>query len=790
MQCGYCQSGQIMAAAALLEGQARADRRRHRRRAERQHLPLRHLPADPRRRPPRGRTDAEAASMSATPASTRRAFLRDVGARPRGGLVIAFYVPAAAAWRRAGRRTPPPPSRCPIPTRSCASAPTTPSPCCSRTRRWARASGPALPMLIAEELDADWSKISVEHAPAAPAYAHTVFGMQMTGGSTSTWSEFDRYRQVGAHGARRCWSRPRPQQLERAGRATAAPRTGVVIAGTRRAALRRARRGGGEAAAADRGRRSRTPKDWKIIGKPTSASTTPEKITGRAQFGIDVQFPGLLTAVVARPPVFGGKVKRFDGARGARRCPACAVVQVPRGVAVVADHFWAAKLGRDALEVEWDSGRRRRARHRRRCARTYRAAGRASPGAVDGQGRGDRRGGAGDGGEGGRGRVRRAVPRARADGAAQLHGADRRGQVRDLDRHPVPDRRPAGRGEDHRPQARAGRDPHAVPRRRLRPARHARRPTSCARRCRWPRPPGCRSRWCGRARTTCAAATTGRRTCTACRSASTPRALPIAWQHVIVGQSILAGTPFEAIMIKDGIDATSVEGVADSPYLTDVPEPPRGAALAEAAGSRCCGGARSATPHRLRHGDLVDELAHAAGQGSARVPARACSRTSAPPRRARTWPPRRPAGARRCRRAARAASRCTSRSAASSRRWRRCRSTTGASACTAWSARSTAARRSTRRASRRRCERRVAFGLAAALYGELTCSEGRVQQSNFHDYQVLRMHEMPEVEVHIVPSTEKPGGVGEPGVPPIAPAVANAVFARHRPAAAAAAAPA
>ena len=56
----------------------------------------------------------------------------------------------------------------------------------------------ALPMLIAEELDADWSKIKVEHAPAAPAYAHTAFGMQMTGGSTRTWSEFDRYRQAGA----------------------------------------------------------------------------------------------------------------------------------------------------------------------------------------------------------------------------------------------------------------------------------------------------------------------------------------------------------------------------------------------------------------------------------------------------------------------------------------------------------------------------------------------------------------------------------------------------------------
>jgi isoquinoline 1-oxidoreductase beta subunit len=71
----------------------------------------------------------------------------------------------------------------------------------------------------------------------------------------------------------------------------------------------------------------------------------------------------------------------------------------------------------------------------------------------------------------------------------------------------------------------------------------------------------------------------------------------------------------------------------------------------------------------------------------------------------------------------------------------------------------------------------IVYGLTAALYGELTIDEGRVQQSNFHDYPVLRMNEMPEVEVHIVESSEHPTGVGEPGVPPIAPAVTNALFA-------------
>ena len=71
----------------------------------------------------------------------------------------------------------------------------------------------------------------------------------------------------------------------------------------------------------------------------------------------------------------------------------------------------------------------------------------------------------------------------------------------------------------------------------------------------------------------------------------------------------------------------------------------------------------------------------------------------------------------------------------------------------------------------------IVFGLTAALYGEITFENGRVQQRNFHDYPMLRMNEMPVVEVHIVPSTDKMGGVGEPGVPPVAPAVANAIFA-------------
>ena len=78
---------------------------------------------------------------------------------------------------------------------------------------------------------------------------------------------------------------------------------------------------------------------------------------------------------------------------------------------------------------------------------------------------------------------------------------------------------------------------------------------------------------------------------------------------------------------------------------------------------------------------------------------------------------------------------------------------------------------------KRQMESAIVFGLSAALYGSITLKDGKVEQSNFHDYPVLRINEMPKVEVHILASSEAPGGVGEPGLPPLAPAVVNAVFA-------------
>ena len=309
---------------------------------------------------------------------TRREFLK-TAALSTAGLVVAFYVPLRGRFAHAAEAPPAGPAKLAPANAFLRIAPDDTITVLLAHSEMGQGIWTSLPMLIAEELDADWSKFRVEHAPAAPAYAHTACGIQATGGSSTTPSEFDRYRQVGA-AARALLVQAAAQRL---GVAPADCRTenGTVVAGGQRL------RYGELAEEAARLPMPATvtlkdPKDWKVIGQPTRRLDTPEKIDGRAVFGLDVRFDGLLTAVVERSPVFGGKVKSFD-ATAARAVPGVRkVVQVPSGVAVVADHFWAAKQGREALKIEWDLGAgatldsgamlaefRRLAAHARRAAR-------------------------------------------------------------------------------------------------------------------------------------------------------------------------------------------------------------------------------------------------------------------------------------------------------------------------------------------------------------------------------------------------------------------------------------
>jgi isoquinoline 1-oxidoreductase beta subunit len=629
-----------------------------------------------------------------------------------------------------------------------------------------------LPMLIAEELDADWSKIRVEHAPAAPVYAHTAYGMQMTGGSTTTWSEFDRYRQVGALARALVVS----AAAQRFGVEPAACRTdnGVVRCGERSARYGEL----AEAAAKLEAPSSVTLKDpaqWKLIGKPTRRLDTPEKITGRASFGMDVQFEGLLTAVVARAPAFGGKVKSFDAAR-ARAVPGVRdVVQVPSGVAVVADHFWAARLGRDALSVEWDLGPGATLDSDRLREEFRRLA--ATPGAVAAT--------AGDA----------AGALTRADNVLEAEYAVPYLAHAPMEPENCTVRIDAGKCEiwtgtqfqtmDQKLAAGiTGLAPEQVEihtqflgggfGRRATPAsdfvseavhvaKAAGRPVKTV----WTREDDVRGGYYRPAFLHRVKVSQG------------AEGLPMAWSHAIVGQSIAAGTPFEQAMVKDGVDATSVEGVADSPYLGEIVDhrvelhSPRTAIpvlwwrsvghthtafamesmideLAAAAGRDPVEYRRTLLAKHSRHLGVLNLAAEKAGWGSA-----------LPGGRARGVAVHESFGS--------YVAQVAEVSVASGRiRVHRvvCAIDCGIAVNPA--------------GIEAQVESAVAFGLTAALHGRLDIRDGRPQQSNFHDYAVLRLNEMPRVETHIVPSREKPGGVGEPGVPPIAPAVANALFALTR----------
>ena len=209
----------------------------------------------------------------------------------------------------------------------------------------------SLAMILAEELDADWTKVHYEPAPADFAK----YGRQSTGGSSSVRGDYAGLRKAGAaaremliQAAAEQWGVPA---------ASCRAEAGVV---THAASNRRATFG----ERADRAATLTPPenpplkdtKDFQIIGKPTKRLDSEVKVTGRATFGIDVRTPGMLTAQVVHPPVFGGTLKSFDASK-ARQVPGVhAVVEIPTGVAIVADHFWAATKGREALSITWDDG--------------------------------------------------------------------------------------------------------------------------------------------------------------------------------------------------------------------------------------------------------------------------------------------------------------------------------------------------------------------------------------------------------------------------------------------------
>ena len=212
----------------------------------------------------------------------------------------------------------------------------------------------ALPMLVAEELECDWEKVRVESAPVEAVYNHTSFGIQMTGGSSSVLSEWDRMRQVGA--AAREMLIAAAADLWKVEKTSCRAEKGMVVHPKGKKLSYGQLADKAAAMAVPKKVRLKDPSEFKLIGKPTKRLDTPVKTNGSAIFGLDVKAPGMLTAVIARPPVFGGKVKSFDSEKAKALPGVKAVVEIEAGVAVIATDFWSARRGRRALKISWDDG--------------------------------------------------------------------------------------------------------------------------------------------------------------------------------------------------------------------------------------------------------------------------------------------------------------------------------------------------------------------------------------------------------------------------------------------------
>ena len=212
----------------------------------------------------------------------------------------------------------------------------------------------SLPMLLAEELECDWTKVRAELAPAAPVYANTLFGMQITGGSTSVANSWIQLRTVGAMARTMLVNAAANQWKVDAAKCRAA--NGVVIGPSGQKANYGTLADAAAALPVPDKVVLKDAKDFKIIGKPTRRTDAATKVNGAAKFGIDVtakMLPNLHTAVVKHPPIFGARVGKIDASKVHGIPGVSHVVQTSNGVAVVAKNFWAAKKGCDALLVEW-----------------------------------------------------------------------------------------------------------------------------------------------------------------------------------------------------------------------------------------------------------------------------------------------------------------------------------------------------------------------------------------------------------------------------------------------------
>jgi len=639
-----------------------------------------------------------------------------------------------------------------------------------------------LATLVAEELDAAWTQVRVEGAPAdAARYNNLLWGpAQGTGGSSSLANSWKQLREAGATAramlvatAAKRWNVP-------AGAITV--KDGVVL---HAASKRKATFGELATAAADMpvptDVRVKDAKDWVYIGKQFPRKDARAKATGTATFTQDVKLPGMLTAVVAHAPRFGARHTSFDAAAVKSIPGVRGVVEIPTGIVVLATNFWAARQGREALKVQWDDSKSYRGSSADIMADYRKLA--MQPGAVA---RND-----GD------------VAKAFGSGARTLEAGYEFPYLAHAAMEPlncvmrladdnsveVWNGEQLQTGDQHTIARTLGIKPEQVKINMLYAG------GSFGRRA---NPQGDYLVEC--AEILVSLARSGQRNVPiklvwtreddmkagyyrpayyhSIKAALDDSGNVVAWQHRIVGQSILEGTPFESMMVKNGVDSTSVEGANTLPYAIPnlrldlhSPKLPVPVLWWRSVGS---------THTAYSTETFIDELAAEAKKDP--VEFRRALLAKHPRHLAALDLAARQAG-------------WDSPLAAGKPGEKRARGVAvheSFGTVVAQVAEVTVRPDNAFTVDRVVCavdcgiavnpdnvraqmEGGIGFGLSAALYGAITLKDGVVEQSNFHDYPVLRINEMPRVDVHIVASTADPSGVGEPATPVIAPAVANAL---------------
>ncbi|TDQ83213.1 isoquinoline 1-oxidoreductase beta subunit [Dongia mobilis] len=633
--------------------------------------------------------------------------------------------------------------------------------------------------LVAEELEADWGQLVVEGgAGNTKYYGNLAWGgvAQGTGGSSAMFSSFDRYRRAGAlartmlmNAAAESWGVPAVEITAAKGVLSHASGKSATYGEMAEAAAQ-------QPLPAEVTLKSRD--QWQVIGSETFRRLdSGMKSTGRQDFTIDVKLPGMLTAVIAHPPLFGAKVKSFDASAAKAVKGVVDVVQVSRGVAVVAENTWAAMKGREALTVDWDeSGAEKRGSAE--LLAEYKAA-LEKPGLVAAN-RGDAAAGIA-----GASKVIEATyefPYLAHAGLEPLDAvAAMNGDTLEIwGGHQMPDLYQAVTAQI------AGVTPDKVKlhvmktgggfgRRAVTDADIMVEVVETAKAIGWKAP--VKLLWTreddmkgGRYRPLFVHKV----------KVGLDAAGNIAgWDHRMIGQAILVGTPFESFAVKDGIDGTSVEGVNDTKYAI----PAFRAEVTNAQTGvpvlwwRSVGHTHTAYVMET----MIDEVARVGGRDP--VELRRDLLKDHPKHLAvlnlvaekANWGAAMPEGTYRgivlhesFGTVVGAVADIKLNDPANPAAGFKVTKVTCAVDC------GTAINPDQIRAQ---IEGGVGFGLGSVLHEELTLTNGLVDQANYDSYLPLRIEEMPVVETHIVPSENPPTGVGEPGVPVIGPAVANALAA-------------